>query len=123
MRNIEKEMQKFNVSIYDIKELLDCTEKTVRNKLNGTTDFTFSEVKKIRDNLFPGMEIDYLFNFNNDVPSRAGEKNRPPKESGKGGKKMKKRNKVIIQILEIAVPILVSIPTTIITVLWLKGQL
>ena len=49
MRNIEKEMQKFNVSIYDIKELLDCTEKTVRNKLNGTTDFTFSEVKKIRD--------------------------------------------------------------------------
>ena len=72
MRNIEKEMQKFNVSFYDIKELLDCTEKTVRNKLNGTTDFTFSEVKKIRDNLFPGMEIDYLFNFNNDVPSRAG---------------------------------------------------
>ena len=44
-------------------------------------------------------------------------------QSGKGGKKMKKRNKVIIQILEIAVPILVSIPTTIITVLWLKGQL
>lgn len=72
MRNIEKEMRKFNVSIYDIKELLNCTEKTVRNKLNGTTDFTFSEVKKIRDNLFPGMEIDYLFNFNDDIPYRAG---------------------------------------------------
>lgn len=36
---------------------------------------------------------------------------------------MKKRNKVIIEILEIAVPILASIPTTILTVLWLKGQL
>ena len=53
MRNIEKEMQKFNVSIYDIKELLDCTEKTVRNKLNGTTDFTFSEVKKFETIFFP----------------------------------------------------------------------
>lgn len=39
------------------------------------------------------------------------------------GKEMKKRNKVIIEILEIAVPNLVSIPTTILTVLWLKGQL
>lgn len=38
-------------------------------------------------------------------------------------KRIEKRHKIIIQILEIVVPIVVSIPTTILTVLWLKGQL
>lgn len=37
--------------------------------------------------------------------------------------RIEKRHKVIIRILEIAVPILVSIPTAILTALWLKGQL
>lgn len=57
------EMRRFNVSIFDIQDTLGCSEKTVRNKLSGATDFTFSEVKKIRNILFPGMEIDYLFDF------------------------------------------------------------
>ena len=55
--------------------------------------------------------------------NRAGEKAPSKRRAGKGVSGMKKRNKVIIEILEIAVPILVSIPTTILTVLWLKGQL
>lgn len=37
--------------------------------------------------------------------------------------RIEKRHKVIIQILEIVVPILVSIPTAILTALWLKGRL
>lgn len=56
-------------------------------------------------------------------PTKRDKKTAIQTESGKGGSGMKKRNKVIIEILEIAVPILVSIPTTILTVLWLKGQL
>lgn len=60
-RNIEKLLPQWNVTLYDIQNLLKCSERTVRNKLSGTTDFTYSEVKSIRDNLFPGMSIDYLF--------------------------------------------------------------
>ena len=37
--------------------------------------------------------------------------------------RIEKRHKVIIQILETVVPILVSIPTAILTALWLKGRL
>ena len=67
-RNIESEMRKANVTTFDIQALLGCTEKTVRNKLTGTTDFTFSEVKKIKRTLFPGMEIEYLFDFTEQSP-------------------------------------------------------
>lgn len=35
--------------------------------------------------------------------------------------RVEKRHKVILWILEIVVPILVSIPTAILTALWLKG--
>ena len=61
MRNIEKEMPRFNVTYFDLQSVLGCSEKTVRNKLNGITDFTYSEVKKVRDGLFPGMSLEYLF--------------------------------------------------------------
>lgn len=61
MRNIEKEMPRFNVTYFDLQNILGCSEKTVRNKLNGVTDFTYSEVKKVRDGLFPGMSLEYLF--------------------------------------------------------------
>lgn len=37
MRNIENMMPKFNVTYFDIQQVLNCTEKTVRNKLNGVT--------------------------------------------------------------------------------------
>lgn len=61
MRNIENEMPKRNVTYRDIQGVLCCSEKTVYNKLSGNTDFTYSEVKAIRDSLFPGYNIEYLF--------------------------------------------------------------
>lgn len=66
MRNLEKEMPKFNVTYHDLQKVLNCTEKTVRNKLTGITDFTYSEVCRIRNSLFPGMNIEYLFDFPTD---------------------------------------------------------
>lgn len=60
-RNIEQEMKRYNIGLYDIKDLLGCSEKTVRNKLSGVTDFTYEETKKIRNRFFPGMKIEYLF--------------------------------------------------------------
>lgn len=62
MKNLESAMKRFGVSFLDIVDLLGCTERTLKNKMNGVTGFTFDEVKKIRDNLFPGMGIEYLFN-------------------------------------------------------------
>lgn len=62
MINIEKEMRRFNVTYFDIQQVLNCSEKTVRNKMQGVTDFTYSEVRNIRDKLFPGMNLEYLFN-------------------------------------------------------------
>ena len=63
MRNIENEMPRRNVTYRDIQGVLHCSEKTVYNKLSGATDFTYSEVKAIRDNLFPGYNLEYLFDF------------------------------------------------------------
>ncbi len=41
---------------------LGCTEKTVRNKLNNVTDFTFSEVIKINEKFFEDeFDLKYLF--------------------------------------------------------------
>ena len=70
MRNIENEMTRRNVTYRDIQGVLHCSEKTVYNKLSGVTDFTYSEVKAIRDNLFPGYNLEYLFDFDEDRNQR-----------------------------------------------------
>lgn len=40
---------------------LGTTEKTLRNKINGTTDFTWSEIIKTRDYVAPDMPLEELF--------------------------------------------------------------
>lgn len=41
---------------------LGCTERTIRNKLNNVTDFTFSEVIKINESFFNDeFDLKYLF--------------------------------------------------------------
>lgn len=40
-------------------ELLGVTEKTLYNKMSGSTDFFYAEVRKIAA-LFPEYNIDYL---------------------------------------------------------------
>ena len=65
MRYIEKEMPRFNVTYFDIQQTLNCSEKTVRYKMQGITDFTYGEARNIRDTLFPGMSIEYLFDQHN----------------------------------------------------------
>ena len=54
-------MARKDLSIRDIASCLGITEKAVRNKVNGITAFTFPEVCKIRNTLFPAMELEYLF--------------------------------------------------------------
>ena len=40
---------------------IGCSEKTARNKINGETDFTYPEAEKVRNDLFPGLRMEYLF--------------------------------------------------------------
>lgn len=61
MRNLSAEMARYGVRNADIQDLLSCTDKTVRNKIDGVTEFSVAEALKIRDAFFPGMRIEYLF--------------------------------------------------------------
>lgn len=61
MRNLSAEMARFGVSYADLMELLRCSQKTVSNKLNDTTEFSISEAMNIRDRFFPGLRLEYLF--------------------------------------------------------------
>lgn len=59
--NLLAEMARMGVVAKDISEALCLNEKTVRNKISGTTAFTVPEAMKIRDTFFSGMKIEYLF--------------------------------------------------------------
>lgn len=61
MNNLLAEMARLGVSNADIQSILECSRKTVTNKLNNSTEFTVSEAMKVRDALFPSMKIEYLF--------------------------------------------------------------
>ncbi len=64
MDNLKAEMARAGVSKEDIKNLLDCSMRTVDNKLDGVTDFTIPEAFKIRDSFFPSQRMEYLFYSN-----------------------------------------------------------
>ncbi|MCD8390520.1 MAG: hypothetical protein LUD03_01605, partial [Firmicutes bacterium] len=60
--NIRKaEMVRCGVSNTDIQNEISCSETTVKNKLNGKTEFTFPECLKIRDTFFKSYRLEYLF--------------------------------------------------------------
>lgn len=55
------ELIKKGITKKSLAKQIGITEKTLFNKLNGKTDFTFSEIKKIRDIVAPGYSLDKLF--------------------------------------------------------------
>lgn len=55
-----------NISIKKFAEFLDVSEKTAQNKLNGITVFTYPEVCKIKEYLFPEYDLDYIFETRED---------------------------------------------------------
>ena len=61
MKNLKAEMQRNGLTVWDIVETIGCSEKTARNKINGETDFTYPEAEKVRNRLFPGLRMEYLF--------------------------------------------------------------
>ena len=62
---LEYRMKQENVSRADIQALLGVSEKTVRNKISGETDFTWEEARKVRNSFFPKDDFNELFEQTN----------------------------------------------------------
>lgn len=60
-KNLKIELHKKNITIIALAKFLEVNEKTVQNKLNGKTDFTYPEAIKISKYLFPEYTLSYLF--------------------------------------------------------------
>lgn len=61
MKNLQAEMARYEVSISAIATIIGCTEKTLRNKIAGNTDFTYPEAHLIYKEFFPNLKMEYLF--------------------------------------------------------------
>lgn len=61
MKNLKRALLDRKISIKEFADFLGVCEKTARNKLDGETEFTYSEFKKICKLLFPTYNPEYLF--------------------------------------------------------------
>lgn len=67
--NLRAEMVRHNVTAVDISKVTHKTDRSIRDKIAGRSDFLLTEVYAIRDAFFPGMELEYLFARNADSNS------------------------------------------------------
>lgn len=58
---LRNEIDKRGYTIGRFATLANMSEKSLRNKLNGMTDFSWSEVLLIRELLDPGLSLEDLF--------------------------------------------------------------
>lgn len=60
-RNLEAEMVRKGIKRKDISELLNVRYATVVQKLNGKYKFNLDEALIIKENCFPELSVEYLF--------------------------------------------------------------
>lgn len=60
-RVLRGEMVKADISMHDLAFKIGITERSLRNKINGTTAFTWNEVLEIRKTVSPNMQLEELF--------------------------------------------------------------
>ena len=61
LSNLSNELRRKGISQNTVAKLLNCTDRTLTNKLSGATEFSISEALSIWKNLLPEFTIDYLF--------------------------------------------------------------
>ncbi len=66
-RNLKGEIIKANLTVAKLAIHLGVTEKTLRNKINGETEFNWSEVLKIRNIVAPHLTLEELFRKDNEA--------------------------------------------------------
>ena len=59
--NLKAEMARRSVSILDIAKEIGRTDRSVREKIRGRTQFSVPEATAIRDKFFSGFSLEYLF--------------------------------------------------------------
>lgn len=59
--DLKKVLQKENITVAALAKFLGVCEKTAQNKINGNSDFKYSEALKICKHLLPGYTFSYLF--------------------------------------------------------------
>lgn len=59
--NLRAEMARKNIKSVVVAETLGISYDTMSNKMNGKSDFTRTEIFKIRDEFFPDLTLEYLF--------------------------------------------------------------
>ena len=62
--NLNAELSRYNIDAKGLAQIIGCSEKTARNKQNGVTEFTLSEIQALLK-FFTGLTIDYLFETSN----------------------------------------------------------
>ena len=60
-RTLKAEMVRADISIKQLEIQIGITERSLRNKINGKTEFLWSETLKIRKIVSPGMTLEELF--------------------------------------------------------------
>lgn len=61
LKNLREALRRKGISVKQYAEFLDVSEKTIQNKINGQTDFTYPEFDKTCKLLLPEYNADYLF--------------------------------------------------------------
>lgn len=64
-RILKSEMVKVNISVKDLAFKIGITERSLRNKINGVTEFSWSEVLKIKNIVAPNLSLEELFKKDN----------------------------------------------------------
>ena len=67
LMNLKAEMARNNITTDMVMRSIGRSDKTTRDKINGKSGFLLSEAVKVRDELFPGMDIEYLFAQSDDA--------------------------------------------------------
>ncbi len=66
-RILRAEMVRADISVKELAMKIGITERSLRNKINGVTDFTMTEARKIRPIVSPDMPLEDLFQRCDDV--------------------------------------------------------
>ena len=61
LKNLSAEMVRNGVKAELIASVLGVSDRTIRSKLSGDSEFSFAEAEKIRDEFFPALRLEYLF--------------------------------------------------------------
>lgn len=61
LNNLKKALDSKNITMRAYAAVLGVTEKTIQNKINEETPFTYPEVRKTKTELLPEYDSDFLF--------------------------------------------------------------